>query len=315
MRGAIAAALVASGFAIPVPDSYTDPVGPNVPWGVHIAYGADPSTMVAMWSTRNAVESSVCAAGLVSEAPSLPLSFSGEQIPFSDVGNVQTLHRVTMTGLKPATSYAYQCGDGAGNVSALYNFTTLPAVGDDWAPTMAIYGDMGISPNAEATMPWLLADALSGAIDFTLHIGDAAYDLDSTNGKTGDAFMVQIEPLAATKPYHFCMGNHESGNDFYEGRMRLGAAMPVAANTPSSGGNGTFYSFNAGLVHIVMVSSEVYFSIQPHSAFLAKEQQDWLAADLAAVNRSVTPFVILGLHQPFYCRCGLCTCLSVFAAV
>jgi hypothetical protein len=91
-------------------------------------------------------------------------------------------------------------------------------------------------------MPLLLADAASGAIDVVVHIGDAAYDLDSNSGATGDAFMVQIEPLAAHLPYMICPGNHESANDFYEYRMRLGAGMP-AAKSPSAGGNGTFSSF------------------------------------------------------------------------
>lgn len=29
---------------------------------------------------------------------------------------------------------------------------------------------------------------------------------ESTNGKTGDAWMVQVEPLAARKAYMFCAG-------------------------------------------------------------------------------------------------------------
>ena len=50
---------------------------------------------------------------------------------------------------------------------------------------------------------------------------------------------------------------------------------------------------------MTLVSSEVYFSAQPHSAGLMVEQKAWLKQDLAAVNRSETPFVVLGLHQPF----------------
>jgi len=83
--------------------------------------------------------------------------------------------------------------------------------------------------------------------------------------------------------------------------MRLGAAMPPAVGAPSGGGNGTFHSFDVGLMHVAMVSSEVYFSVQPHSAGLAIEQAMWLESDLKAVDRAVTPFVVLGLHQPFYC--------------
>jgi hypothetical protein len=112
--------------------------------------------------------------------------------------------------------------------------------------------------------------------------------------------MVQISPLASAVPYMICPGNHEDFSDFYNFRMRLGAAMPPAAS-PSSGGNGTFSSFNIGMLHVVLVSSEVFFSVQPHSAGLLLEQSEWLEADLKAVDRSATPFVALGLHQPFYC--------------
>jgi hypothetical protein len=83
--------------------------------------------------------------------------------------------------------------------------------------------------------------------------------------------------------------------------MRLGAAMPLAAGVPSAGGNGTFHSFNVGQLHVALVSSEVFFSAQPHSLGLIVQQSEWLEADLKAVDRSVTPFVMLGLHQPFYC--------------
>lgn len=78
--------------------------------------------------------------------------------------------------------------------------------------------------------------------------------------------------------------------------MRLGAAMPAAVGVPSRGGNGTFHSFNVGMLHVALVSSEVFFSVQPHSAGLIIEQSEWLEADLKAVDRSVTPFVMLGLQ-------------------
>jgi hypothetical protein len=276
--------------------------GDRAPWGVHVAYGSDPCTeMTVMWSTRAAVNKTVVAAGPAAGEPALPLLFTGEQIPFSDVGNVQTLHRVTMVGLQPGTRYAYQVGDGGDHVSAEFQFSTQPAAGSGWLPTLAIYGDMGVTANGQATMPWLLEDALSGNLDVVVHIGDMAYNLDSAGGLVGDAFMLQIQPLAASVPYHMAPGNHETATDFYEYRLRLGAAMPPALGAPSGGGNGTFHSTNVGPLHVVLVSSEVYFSDQPHSSGLATEQVTWLAADLAAVDRAVTPWVILGLHQPFYC--------------
>jgi hypothetical protein len=76
-------------------------------------------------------------------------------------------------------------------------------------PSLVDIHAQGISTNAQDTMPLLLADAAKGAIDVVVHIGDAAYDLDSNGGATGDSFMVQIEPLAAHLPYMICPGTVE----------------------------------------------------------------------------------------------------------
>ena len=45
--------------------------------------------------------------------------------------------------------------------------------------------------------------------DAILHIGDFAYDMDQDNGRVGDEFMRNIEPIAAYLPYMTCPGNHE----------------------------------------------------------------------------------------------------------
>lgn len=59
-------------------------------------------------------------------------------------------------------------------------------------------------------------------------------------------------------------------------------------------GNGVFwYSFSVGPVHVVMLSSE-------HNPSPGAPMGDWLAADLAAVNHTVTPWIILGIHRPLY---------------
>jgi len=163
-RAAASFALLSAAFA-------ADPVGPTLPWGVHLALGGDAATTATiMWSTRAAVAGSV-----VSFAPAAggaPARASGEAFAFSDGGNEQTLHRVRLAGLAPGTRYAYSVGDGAGATSANFSFATAPA--DGWLPTIAVFGDMGISANALATMPWLIADAAAGRLDVVCHIGDAA---------------------------------------------------------------------------------------------------------------------------------------------
>ena len=144
-------------------------MGPTLPWGIHLAYGSDNvHSMTVMWSTRAAVASSVAAVFLGSTPVA---NFSGEAIPFQSGNNTQTMHRVLLSGLQAGTTYSYSVGDGAAAMSPVLNFTTQPEDASSWSPRVAIYGDMGISTNAQETMPWLLAEAQAGTIDAVLHIG------------------------------------------------------------------------------------------------------------------------------------------------
>ena len=54
-----------------------------------------------------------------------------------------------------------------------------------------------------------------------------------------------------------------------------------------------WYSFEEGGVHVIMLSSE-------HDWARNSSQYAWLAADLASVNRSVTPWVVLATHRMMY---------------
>lgn len=182
-------------------------VGPYLPWGIHMAYGSDPTTTMSfMWSTRSPVTGSYVHLGASSS--NLNTSFLGVQTMFSDVNNTQYLHKVLTSGLQPGTTYYYAVDDGVGNASTVYHFTTYPAA--PAVTTFAIFGDMGIDGNAHDTLPLLYADVASGAVDIILHIGDLAYDLDSNNGANGDAFVVNAQNYSAYIPTHYCPGNHES---------------------------------------------------------------------------------------------------------
>ena len=59
-------------------------------------------------------------------------------------------------------------------------------------------------------------------------------------------------------------------------------------------GNGVFwYSFSYGNVHTIMLSSE-------HDLSPTSEQYKWLEKELSAVNRTITPWVIVEAHRPMY---------------
>ncbi len=73
-----------------------------------------------------------------------------------------------------------------------------------------------------------------------------------------------------------------------------GAAFTARfAMPPSPGPRNLWFSFDIGPVHVASISSE-------HDVTPGSPQSSWLVADLAAVDRSVTPWVFLSIHRPIY---------------
>ena len=62
---------------------------------------------------------------------------------------------------------------------------------------------------------------------------------------------------------------------------------------PANGNSNLWYSYNHGAMHITNIDSE---ELQTPGS----PQAQWLAADLAAVDRAVTPWLILMQHRPVY---------------
>jgi hypothetical protein len=174
--------------------------------------------------------------------------------------------------------------------SDVFNFTTFakgyPVV------RMAVYGDMGVI-NAQALQA-LTNELNSNQFDMIVHVGDLAYDMHNNAGMMGDAFMREIEPLAAYVPYMLCLGNHESTYNFSHYTQRFSGLSQIA-----NSGNNWYYSFDISYIHFVAYSTEVYYSSTLYPNLI--QQYNWIDADLAAVNRSVTPWVIVFGHRPMYC--------------
>ncbi|KAI0390297.1 Metallo-dependent phosphatase [Xylariaceae sp. FL0594] len=134
--------------------------------------------------------------------------------------------------------------------------------------------------------------------------------------------------------YGLCPVGQKNFTDFANRYVDL---MPTAFDSRSSDANAKasanaakllanppfWYSFEYGMMHFVMLDTETDFAKAPDgpggSAGLnggpfgktATQQLDFLAADLASVDRDVTPWVIVGGHRPWYTTgagggCGPC---------
>ena len=71
--------------------------------------------------------------------------------------------------------------------------------------------------------------------DLLLHCGDLAYDMDTSNGRNGDAFMADIQPIAAYLPYMVSAGRACHGAPrllAHSARVRRPAYCPFVLPPP-----------------------------------------------------------------------------------
>jgi hypothetical protein len=102
-----------------------------------------------------------------------------------------------------------------------------------------------------------------------------------------------------------CPGNHEEAQGFLQYLYRFQSQPVNSGLTPEGvsgivGGlpNAMYFSYEVGLVHFIALSTEAYFFYDG-----APAQYAWLKADLAAVNRTRTPWIFAYGHRSIYCSC------------
>ncbi|KAK9865860.1 hypothetical protein WJX84_011864, partial [Apatococcus fuscideae] len=113
--------------------------------------------------------------------------------------------------------------------------------------------------------------------------------------------MDQIEPLARSMPYMTAIGNHErdwpgSGDRFpsmYDSGGECGVPTERHFSMPGPAEDKPWYSFDYGPIHFTIYSTE-------HRFHPGSEQHEFIREDLAAVDRSITPWLVVGGHRPFY---------------
>lgn len=173
-----------------------------------------------------------------------------------------------------------------------------------------------IQEESRSTVKWILRDieALGDKPMFVSHIGDISYARGFS--WIWDEFFNQIEPIASHIPYHVCIGNHEYdwpsqpwrpdwsysiyGKDGggecgipYSLRFKMpgNSSFPTFTGSPNT--QNLYYSFDAGVVHFLYMSTETNF-------LQGSAQYNFIKGDLERVDRNKTPFVVIQGHRPMY---------------
>lgn len=298
----------------------------SIPMQGHIALTGDNTQMRVMWTSATSatpvVSFGTSPEALNRVAKGTSLTYAATDMCGSPANvtaarryrNPGYIHDVLLTNLTPGVPIYYQFGT-VDVQSPLYAFVAAPPVGPVQPVSFFTYGDMGdglFVPDAAKTAMRVLEGV--GAVNFVLHVGDISYA--RSVGWIWELFFHLIEPIAVQVPYMVGVGNHEY--DHVSGGEHDPSGAPGVGFHPSWGnygddsagecarpffsrfhmpdnGNALFwYSFDYGSAHIVHISSE-------HDFTPGSPQFAWLEQDLKAVDRAVTPWLIVASHRPMYC--------------
>jgi acid phosphatase type 7 len=208
------------------------------------------------------------------------------------------LFKATMTDLTPGNNiYYYSVGSQEFGYSDIFSFKSHP--GNVPNVTFFLIGDVGQTTNSETTLKELseaesMLQTPSGGI---VNAGDLSY----ANGRDSlwDSFGNMRQGTASHLPMMTTLGNHEWFDDL---QFSFTAYLNRFDNPLVNGQRELYYSYNAGLVHWVMVAGYCpemkLTSTQPCLA-PGSPQLVWLENDLASVDRDITPWVVVVFHEPF----------------
>jgi hypothetical protein len=129
----------------------------------------------------------------------------------------------------------------------------------------------------------------AGKVDAVYHGGDISYA--EGYAAVWDFFLDQLSPIASGCLYLSTVGNHESdwphSASYYTGQDSGGECgvsdLTLLPQPRPAQLNAPWWSYDVGLIHFVGMSTE-------HNYTRGSAQYAFLAADLAAVNRSLTPW-------------------------
>ena len=140
---------------------------------------------------------------------------------------------------------------------------------------LKIVEDMNTIP--EKSWPEKAGGGKVGPVDFALCTGDLT---DSGKPEEWEGYLALRAKIAF--PSYDAMGNH----DFRQGRSVENGIRKLHGET--------YYSFDKGGVHVVVMNE---YTARHRLPDFNAAQLDWLAKDLAKVEKGVTP-VVLAMHSP-----------------
>lgn len=217
----------------------------------------------------------------------------------------QTIHRVTLDGLSPGTSYRYRIASreivrfepykvtyGETIFSDSYTFTTLNRKKDRFS--CVVLNDIH---ERNAILTSLLRLAEPEPYDLVFLNGDILGHIESQQQIIDHVLAPCTELFATHTPFVYVRGNHET-------RGRFARRLPDYLALPHGR---YYYAFDHGPVHFIVLdggedkfdSSEEYSGLVDFDHY-RRIQQEWLEQEIQSEFFRKAPFRVVLVHMPPY---------------
>ncbi|MFH1532508.1 MAG: metallophosphoesterase [Pseudomonadota bacterium] len=204
----------------------------------------------------------------------------------------------TLFGLPADSDYMYEVRDGSGPLAAPGTFRTAP----DWPRpfSFAVFGD---NRSDHASHSMVVDMMLADEFEIVMNTGDMVSDGEVEDD--WDVFFGIEADLFRSNPFYPTVGNHEESD----------GAVPIVErvfHTPavsSGSGEETYYSFDYGSVHFLVIDDFVhvnpwYLCIlqgKMYDLCFTADQESWILADLqAAAADPAIDHVFVFVHEGPY---------------
>jgi hypothetical protein len=280
-----------------------------LPFGRHLAWGANPRTQVRVgWQVPHPVRKPFARVGLGpwDLGHRIPAEVRPLATRLFGIEPVQQYYlHVALDHLDPGQRYYYTVGHSGYDekFGRVDTFTTAPTRRAVPGPfTFTAFGDQGVSYHALSNDGMVAAQRPA----FHLHAGDLCY-ADSSGGGRGsdlfqprawDQFMAQTEPVASSVPWMPTLGNHDMealyAPDGYGGQR---ARWDFPGNGPAKATGA--YSFIYGNVGVIALdSNDVCWEISANHGYTGGTQTKWLVSRLAFLRKQPdVDFVVVFHHH------------------
>ena len=229
----------------------------------------------------------------------------------TDLGRavVGTMHKVTLKGLKPGTSYRYRIYSeevlrqepyhvdyGGIAASEVYRaeplmFTTLSP--DKEAIDFFVINDIH---GRNEVLTDMLSGVKKGVTDFVFYNGDMVNYMDSIESIFSGFIDTSVGRFASEIPFMMSRGNHETRGAAAKDYMRY---FPTPTGKP-------YYSFSSGPCFFIVLDggedkpdSSIEYSRTSFFDDYRTEEAQWLEETLASKECREAPFRIVIMHVPF----------------